>query len=234
MDVKILSTDKLLIMAPHADDESIGCGGLLAMYGPQCDLLLLTDGRKGHTRAEYSDENKLVEIRKKEFTAAGRIANVRNIFFLNVEDASLSQNQDVLMRMDIKQYDYIFVPNRYESHLDHRVVYSIVSKMKKSQRAKANIYEYEVWTPLRHPTWFLPITSVSETKKKMIAQHVSQLADIDYVSKGMALSCYRGAFINEEYAEAYAFADYSGLKKMIYDMLPKYMKNIIKKRLYKH
>ena len=234
MNANIVITDKILVIAPHADDESIGCGGLLALYGPQCDLLLLTDGRKGHTKSEYSDENKLVEIRKKEFTAVGRIAKVRNIFFLNIEDGKMAQKRAELMRINIKSYDYIFVPNRYESHLDHKVVYGIVNKMKKLQKAKANIYEYEVWTPLRHPTWFLPITSVYEVKKRMIAQHISQLADIDYVSKGMALSCYRGAFINEEYAEAYAFADYSGLKKMIYGMLPKYMKNIIKKRLYKH
>ena len=42
--LEIRPTDKICILAPHADDESIGCGGLLALYGKQCDVVLLTDG----------------------------------------------------------------------------------------------------------------------------------------------------------------------------------------------
>lgn len=53
MDVIIKSTDRILVIAPHADDESIGCGGMLSLYGPQCDILLLTDGRKGHTKLDF-------------------------------------------------------------------------------------------------------------------------------------------------------------------------------------
>lgn len=49
MNVLINNNDKILVVAPHADDESIGCGGLLSLYGNQTDLLLITDGSKGYT-----------------------------------------------------------------------------------------------------------------------------------------------------------------------------------------
>lgn len=225
MDVNINCTDRILVIAPHADDESIGCGGLLAVYGPQCDIMLLTDGRKGHTTDKYQDENELIRIRKEEFIKAGKIANVNNIIFLDIIDGEVStQKNKIYEKVSLKDYDYVFVPNRYESHLDHRAVYPIFKRLKQKQNSYTKIYEYEVWTPLRHPTWFLDITAVSDKKKRMISQHVSQIADIDYATKGMALSCYRGAFNNCEFAEAYAFSEYSSLKKAIYLLLPESIK----------
>ena len=233
MDIKIKKNDKLLVIAPHADDESIGCGGLLCLYPKQCDLLLLTDGCKGHTTAKYSDENVLIKIREDEFKKALSIAGVRNYFLLKIEDGKVFQNKKIIYSFDISQYDYIFVPNKYESHLDHKAVFKIVKYMKKRQRAKASIIEYEVWTPLRHVTWFLDISKVANKKKKMIQQYKSQIADINYVDKGMALSCYRGMFNNMKYSEAFLYSDYSGIKKWLYDNLPESLKLKIKKLIIK-
>jgi len=41
------SSDRLLVVAPHPDDESIGCGGLLLKHADKCDVAVLTDGRHG-------------------------------------------------------------------------------------------------------------------------------------------------------------------------------------------
>ena len=43
-------TDKCLVIAPHPDDECIGCGGIMALYPGQCNIILVTDG-------EAVDEN---------------------------------------------------------------------------------------------------------------------------------------------------------------------------------
>ena len=45
----IKETEKILIVAPHPDDESIGTGGLLSLYSNQCDVIVMTDGRYGNT-----------------------------------------------------------------------------------------------------------------------------------------------------------------------------------------
>ncbi len=228
MDIEIRGTDKILIVAPHADDESIGCGGFLALYGSQCDLMLITDGRKGYTIEKYADESRLVKIRENEFTNAAKIAHVQNVIFLRIKDGTTCKSKKVIYTQDITKYDYIFVPNRYESHADHRALLPIFRKMKKVQQAKAMLMEYEVWTPLRHPTWFLDISFVIGIKEKMIAQHESQLADINYIEKGKALSCYRGAFNNTQYTEAFAYAEFFGIKKLVYNALPLTMKEKVK------
>ena len=45
--ITIKPNDKCLVLAPHADDESIGCGGLLLKYPNNFEVVVLTDGRKG-------------------------------------------------------------------------------------------------------------------------------------------------------------------------------------------
>lgn len=47
MNLRIKESDRILIVAPHPDDETLGCGGILAKYGEKCDVLLITDGRLG-------------------------------------------------------------------------------------------------------------------------------------------------------------------------------------------
>src|SRR2546426_12131813 len=42
---------RVLVLAPHMDDEVLGCGGTLlqhARVGAQLTIVYLTDGRKGH------------------------------------------------------------------------------------------------------------------------------------------------------------------------------------------
>ena len=45
----------------------------------------------------------------------------------------------------------------------------------------------------------------------------------------MALSCYRGMFNNVEYAEAFAYSEYSGIRRVVYLIMPKIIKTKIKK-----
>ena len=63
----IKETEKILIVAPHPDDESIGTGGLLSLYSNQCDVIVMTDGRYGNTEIP---PDQMREIRKKEFCQA--------------------------------------------------------------------------------------------------------------------------------------------------------------------
>lgn len=48
--LSVSNQDKIVIIAPHPDDECIGTGGLLALYPTLCDVIVLTDGRQGQKR----------------------------------------------------------------------------------------------------------------------------------------------------------------------------------------
>ena len=61
LDEIIQSTDKILVVAPHPDDETIGLGGLLLLYGEQIDVLVLTDGSKGNHHSLHLTTEQLVK-----------------------------------------------------------------------------------------------------------------------------------------------------------------------------
>ena len=65
---RVLSSKKILVVAPHPDDESLGCGGLiakLAASGSAFCVLFVTDGgashrtrRRGRGGVSLPDENR--------------------------------------------------------------------------------------------------------------------------------------------------------------------------------
>ena len=73
--LSVKESDRILIIAPHPDDECIGAGGILAMYSALCRVLVLTDGRQGQGDAAPEIEK---EIRKQEFA--------RKMQFLGITD----------------------------------------------------------------------------------------------------------------------------------------------------
>lgn len=193
MEFEIKETDRILVVAPHPDDESIGCGGVLALYGKQSDVLLITDGDNGAA----SD---LADIRESEFIEVMSYAGVREYKCLRIPEHQIKLNYGKIAQIDFGKYTHVFVPNKYEAHDDHVAVYKIIKKIIKG---KVNLYEYEVWTPLCKPNIYLDITEVCEKKISMIECHKSQTKNLDYVNMIMGLNAYRGIGHGYAYAECY-------------------------------
>lgn len=198
----------ILVLAPHTDDESIGCGGLLLQYPDQCDVIVLTDGRHGGLSGQ--DENETVSLRKLEFERAMVYAGVKKWFFLGVEDGKLSENFAKFAELDLSGYDAIFIPAPLENHEDHACVYEFLLKLK----PQANIFGYEVWSTLSNPSHYINISDVVDEKKRLIAFYESQVAQVDYVSKAIGLNCFRGmlAYPAVQYAEAYIGLGFKNLE----------------------
>ena len=190
---------RILVLAPHPDDESIGCGGLLLKYRGQCDVVVLTDGRHGGLSGQ--DEIETVTLRKAEFEKAMAYTGGKNYFFLGVEDGKLSESFAKFVELNLSGYDAIFVPAPGENHEDHACVYEFLLRLK----PQAKIFGYEVWSALANPSHYLDISSVVEGKKRLINFYESQTAQVDYVSKAIGLNCFRGLmpYPAVEYAEAY-------------------------------
>jgi LmbE family N-acetylglucosaminyl deacetylase len=66
--LQISPSNTILVIAPHSDDESLGCGGLLLKYPKQCDVVVVTDGRYGGLPNQTHDE--IIKIRQEELIQA--------------------------------------------------------------------------------------------------------------------------------------------------------------------
>lgn len=219
----IKDSEKLLIVAPHPDDETIGCGGILALYGPQCDVLLLTDGRRGIPEGSTLTRDETAAIRKEEFTDVMAFFRVREYKMLGLPDGELVAHAQAVSAVDLTAYDRIFVPNRRERHPDHQAAFAIIDRLCKKQKAKAELIEYEVWSPHICANRFLDVSAIMDTKIAALQRYRSQTASIDYEALVRGLNMYRGAPHHVAYCEAFCCgaAKKKGLKEAAARIVPR-------------
>jgi len=200
--LEIKATDKILILAPHADDESIGCGGLLLKYASQCDVIFLTDGRYGDKDIEPI---KMIEIRKKEFESVMHKLSVNNFILLDIEDTKLEDNYPIFKTIDFNNYDYICIPNNLDQHPDHKTVTKHIKKayLENNINKGIKILMYEVWGALPLPNFYTDISDKIKDKKEIINMYHSQIKHIDYATKITSLNEYRGMIASKKSVEAY-------------------------------
>lgn len=193
---------KCLCLAPHPDDETIGMGGTLALFGKQFKVILLTDGRKG---IKDKPAEEVTQIRYEEFKKALSLAKISDYSFLNIQDKKLLSNFDLFKGIDV-EYDYIFVPNIIDQHPDHKAVSLLLNDLIKSHakvKPDTKICMYEVWSTLGLVNSYVDISEAIETKKQMIKCYESQTAQKDYEYHALGLNQYRGMFKDKKYVEAF-------------------------------
>ena len=196
-------SDRILVVAPHPDDETVGCGGLLARFGPQCDLLLLTDGRKGGPADGSQTETETVRIRRGEYDAAAAFFQVSKATALGLPDSQLWEHRKEVSAVDLRGYHKILIPYRMERHPDHAAAYRIIKQLCKKQRFRGELLEYEVWSPITAPNRFLNISDVMEQKLAGIRLYDSQVRELNYEALASGLNGYRGAPHHVRFCEAY-------------------------------
>ena len=90
-----------MVVVAHADDAEWGCSGTVAKWikaGMEVVYVLCTDGSKGSDDQEMT-QGRLVEIRREEQLAAAKVLGLKEVVFLEYEDAMLQPSLD--LRRDI-------------------------------------------------------------------------------------------------------------------------------------
>lgn len=189
-----------IIVAPHADDESLGCGGVISLlrkFDLPVHILLLTDGTLSHPNSKEYPAEKLRDLREQEIIDAAKILNVNaeNLIFCRYKDRQLPEenNEDFVSAVkniskifEVIQPQSVFVPWRRDPHPDHRAAYELI---KTADVYGAKIYEYPIWLKQMGETedaptsdevmpFRLDISSVLDQKLEAIAAHSSQITDL--------------------------------------------------------
>lgn len=203
VDLNVKENDRILIVAPHPDDECIGAGGLMIKYAEQCSVIILTNGNKGYNG---DNKNQISDIRKMEVISEMEFLNVKNYKFINIDDGNLKDYTTCLYDIDLSRYNKIFVTNSYDDHIDHQAAYTcIINALKKQKIHNVELYMYEVTTPVHRITHYINITDDIEKKMKLIQFHKSQLLNCDYCGVARNLNSYRAHAncMNDSYLECY-------------------------------
>jgi LmbE family N-acetylglucosaminyl deacetylase/glycosyltransferase involved in cell wall biosynthesis len=218
----LLRGERLLVLAPHPDDEVIGCGGLVAQHlreRREVRVIVATDG------AQAGDASAREEESRRGLAILGEVAAIE---FLRIPDRQLDEIPQLRDLLLAHRPDLILVPAPIEIHPDHLALARIFCELVQRDEtlwadlAVARVAFYEVGQPLR-PNAIVDITDVAETKYTAIAEHRSQLAMRDYVGYARGLNAYRAMTLpaTAKFAEAYYVVDLPSLRTTAFSELRK-------------
>lgn len=195
---------RVLVLAPHPDDEVIGCGGAILLHrqqGDQVEVVFLTSGERGNPETPPEE---LRALREMEAAEAARVLDVNRIHFLRLPDQGIAVSLDrgaILLRQFLQTADVVYLPHRDEEHPDHAATNQLLCQ---ARVGAIPLRGYEVWTPLGRPDLFCDITAVMHRKLQALRCYQSQLALVRYDQAIRGLNRYRGAMTGGGYKEAFA------------------------------
>ena len=197
---------RALCLAPHADDEVIGCGGTLALHRAQGDevrVVIAFDGRLG-LPAGADPELRCAEARR-----GGAILGLSDYVFLGYPEGhepstpELERAAERLRALvDAFEPEVVYAPWIGEQHLDHSTLARAARLALQGFEGQA--WGYEVWTPLV-PERVVDVSPVWERKLSSLAEHGRQLAHSDLGARMRGMAALRGVHlpVGARYGEAF-------------------------------
>lgn len=200
---------RILVLAPHMDDEVLGCGGTLYKHvtaGDRVTVAYMTDGRKGVSAVNDGNftpeererrEDEVVRTRQEESRRATALLGISDLRFLNNRDQELAEDpkscSELARIIEEVRPDLVYVPFMTDRHKDHwmtnRVFFGAISLLRK-ELVPERCCGYEVWSPL-YPNCIVDITREVEVKRNALSEFTSQMEEIDFSRAIIGLHAYR-------------------------------------------
>jgi LmbE family N-acetylglucosaminyl deacetylase len=149
---------KTLVIAPHPDDEVLGCGGTIAKHAKQGDEVYLCIVTKAYT-PEWSEE--FLKNRPKEIEKVNKILGIKKTYFLDYPTVKLDTfpqkelNESISKIIAEVKPEIVYIPHKGDINKDHRLVFeaSLVATRPINHKIK-KILSYE---SLSETEWGQPI-----------------------------------------------------------------------------
>lgn len=216
--------NKVLVVAVHGDDETLGCGGTLLKHKAQGDeihWLLLTGPTENHP---FNFSKDVIEKRNETIEKVGKMYGFDSVNYLAlptifvhaVEFGEIVHKvSSVITKI---QPNIIYLMSNNDVHSDHRVAFDAVYSCTKSFRYPfvEKIYMMETLSETEFapaiaaktfvPNVFVDITPYMERKLEIMSLYKTEIMPEPYprsLSSIEALARYRGSRAGVKYAEAF-------------------------------
>lgn len=143
---------RYLVVAPHPDDETLGCAGVMRVLvsaGAAVTVAVVTDGRHSH-RSNRITADELAAQRRRESIEACALLGVNDVRFLDFEERSLVAGEAALearlasLIEDVAPCE-VFLPSRRDGHIDHRVINTVARRVLARSGTERVVSEYPIW-----------------------------------------------------------------------------------------
>jgi LmbE family N-acetylglucosaminyl deacetylase len=233
--------ERVLVLAPHPDDETVGCGGTLRKYvdaGVHVKVVIMTDGRQGDPeirRMAQDDpirrhkEEGLVERRKREALAALDTLGVEDREFLEARDGELRASTAIVapkLAHTLSQWrpDAVLLPFVTDRHRDHFATngcfVEAIELLNSSWTVAIQCVAYEVWSPI-YANVFVDISATMDFKRRALSCYQSQISEMDFAEGVEGLNRFRAisGMVGGDYAEAFFVAPLPNYRRLYRNLL---------------
>lgn len=212
----------VLVISPHPDDETLGCGGTLLNHldnGDKINWLLMT---RMHNSIGYTEEQ--INIRNKEIMEVADLYSFNDYSIAPFITTKLDSTPFSEIVSYISSYikkvnaNIIYIPFQYDVHSDHRIIYNAsISSSKNFNNPsieKIRVYEtlseteqnIDFQTETFTPNLWIDISSNIDKKIKIMKKYKSEIKEFPHPRSEkniLALANIRGSFCGCRYAESF-------------------------------
>lgn len=152
---------KIVVFAPHPDDETLGCGGTILKKiheGYDVIIVVITDGRLALSANDGIENDPSPEelkfLRREELHKVATVLGIlpSNLFCLDFEDLTVEKNEaqiekcikEILCKLGTEEISEIYFPWEHDHHKDHQITSKIVQRSITELRILAKAYKYSL------------------------------------------------------------------------------------------
>ena len=199
----------ILVLAPHMDDEVLGCGGSIAKHAASNNRVFVAYVASGKDPAEAA-------TREAEALEVCLSLGAETPFFLRQDPASIDEHaiQDVVRIIRSEKINFIYAPHKDDGDLHHEKVHDMASRVHwlangtayppiPGQGQVQGLLFYEIHRPIQDVHYLEDITPFVEKKREAMRIYASQTGT-PWAEGILGLNRYRGTMSELfPYAEAF-------------------------------
>ena len=192
---------KCLVFSQYPGAEIKGAGGLIAQYPKNFEILCLTNG----SNMIEGNPVESASIKKQEFQDVMRMMRIKGYKIFDINSDTLKNHYSTFKKIDISEADYIFVPNVYDANIDTIALLKHFKQILKDKEIKQDlrIFMYESDYALSILDFYADISSIIETKKKLMRIYYPEDKYPGYTERNIGINAYRAIQYNCNYVEAF-------------------------------
>lgn len=213
---------RVLFIAPHPDDETLGCGGTIFKHkgmGNEIHWVIMTNIliEEGYDEEKINERQEVIDEVAAEY-------GFKEVFKLELPTCKLDiipkkQMVDAMNSIfDKVKPETIYLPYRNDVHSDHKVTFDVVISSTKTFRCPfiKKVYIYEVisetefspplFNNIFSPNSFSDVTNYMDKKLSVIKKYKTEIGEHPFprsIDNIKALAVLRGATAGVKHAESF-------------------------------
>ena len=206
--LRTLEKDRILVVAPHMDDEMIGAGGALAIHHKLgSELSLIFTSSCAGVSADVRENEIEAQVRQDEAKVAANFFDMHYFGTLGYPTGAMSLHEEAIgedLAKIIEEWKpkTLYCPFPSDHHRDHQATALGLAHAIRLSGWTGEVWGYEIWSTL-WPNTAVDISDVINLKKRSIECYPSQLQHMSYVDAALGLNRYRGLRVMVDSAEGY-------------------------------